>query len=74
MYPVRALTAGPGTDVENRIVATQAFVDAIRQRSPALHAGHPMFTLEPDEEYFAMEISFLGHINTSSFHIPTFAR
>jgi hypothetical protein len=29
-----------------------------------------MLALEPDEEYFAMEISFLAHINTSSFNTP----
>lgn len=72
LYPVRALSAGPGSDVERRIAATEAFVDAIRTRSPALYAGHPMVALEPDEEYFAMEISFLAHLNTSSFHTPSY--
>jgi hypothetical protein len=72
MYPVRALAGGSGSDEENRIAATEAFVDAIRQRSPALHAAHPMVALEPDEEYFAMEISFLAHINTSSFNTPSY--
>jgi hypothetical protein len=72
LYPVRALTAGPGSDRERRIAATDAFVEAIRTRSPALHAAHPMLTHEPDEEYFAMEISFLAHLNTSSFHTPSY--
>ena len=72
LYPVRALAPGPGSDVENRIAATEAFVEAIRQRNPALYAAHPMLALEPDEEYFAMEISFLAHINTSSFHTPSY--
>jgi hypothetical protein len=72
MYPVRALTPGPGSDVERRIAATEGFVDAIRTRSPALYAGHPMLALEPDEEYFGMELSFLAHINTSSFHTPSY--
>lgn len=70
LYPVQALTAGPGTDVEKRIAATEAFVDAIRVSNPPLYAGHPMLAREPDEEYFGMEISFLAHINTSSFHTP----
>jgi hypothetical protein len=70
LYPVRALTVGAGNDVERRIAATEAFVDAIRTHSPALYAAHPMMALEPDEEYFAMEISFLAHLNTSSFHTP----
>ena len=72
LYPVRALSPGPGSDVERRIAATDAYVEAIRTRSPALYAGHPMLTHEPDEEYFAMEISFLAHINTSSFHTPSY--
>ena len=72
LYPVRALAPGPGSDVENRIAATEAFVKAIRQHNPALYAAHPMLALEPDEEYFAMEISFLAHINTSSFHTPSY--
>lgn len=72
MFPVRALTPGPGTDVENRIAATEAFVEAIRTGNPAQYAGHPMMALEPDEEYFAMEISFLAHINTSSFYTPSY--
>ncbi len=58
--------------MDDRIAATESFVEAIRQRSPALHAAHPMIALEPDEEYFAMEISFLAHINTSSFHTPSY--
>lgn len=70
MYPVRALTPGPGSDVENRIAHTEAFVNAIRTGNPQMYAGHPMLALEPDEEYFAMELSFLAHINTSSFHTP----
>jgi hypothetical protein len=37
-----------------------------------MYAGHPMLALEPDEEYFAMEISFLAHINTSSFYTPSY--
>jgi hypothetical protein len=70
LYPVRALTPGSGSDVNDRIAATEAFVESIRQRNPALYAAHPMLALEPDEEYFAMEISFLAHINTSSFNTP----
>ncbi len=50
----------------------RGFVEAIRQHNPALYAAHPMLALEPDEEYFAMEISFLAHINTSSFHTPSY--
>jgi len=72
MYPVRALTPGPGSDRERRIAATEAFVEALRTRSPALYAGHPMVAREPDEEYFGMELSFLAHINTSSFHAPSY--
>ena len=72
LYPVRALMPGPGSDEERRIAATETFVAAIRSRSPALYAGHPMLALEPDEEYFGMEISFLAHINTSSFHTPSY--
>jgi hypothetical protein len=72
MYPVRALAPGTGTDVENRIAATEAFVDAIRLNNPQMYAGHPMLAREPDEEYFAMEISFLAHINTSSFYTPSY--
>ena len=74
LYPVRALTGGPGSDVERRIAATEAFVAALRTRSPALYAAHPMLPLEPDEEYFAMELSFLAHLNTSSFHTPGYER
>jgi Sulfotransferase family len=72
LYPVRALTTGPGTDRERRIAAAEAFVNAIRERNPAMYAGHPMLALEPDEEYFAMEMSFQAHINTSSFHTPSY--
>ncbi len=72
MFPVKALAPGPGTDVENRIAATQAFVDGIRTRNPAMFAAHPMLALEPDEEYFAMEISFQAQINTSSFYAPSY--
>jgi hypothetical protein len=72
MYPVRALSNGPGTDVEQRIAATEQFVEVIKQRAPAMYAAHPMLPLEPDEEYFAMELSFQAHINTSSFHTPTY--
>ncbi len=33
-----------------------------------------MLALEPDEEYFAMELSFQAHINTSSFYTPSYER
>jgi hypothetical protein len=72
MYPVRALSHDPGNDVEQRVAATQLFVDAIKQRAPAMYAAHPMLPLEPDEEYFAMELSFQAQINTSSFHTPSY--
>ena len=72
MYPVKALAPGPGNDIENRIAATEAFVDAIRTRNPSMFAAHPMLALEPDEEYFAMEISFQAQLNTSSFHTPSY--
>ena len=60
MYPVQTAQAPPG-ERDPRILATQMFVDAIRERSPEVYAAHPMMALEPDEEYFAMEISFLAH-------------
>jgi Sulfotransferase family len=70
LYPVQAPTPGPESDVERRIAATEAYVETIRKRSPTLYAGHPMLAREPDEEYFGMELSFLAHLNTSSFHTP----
>ena len=73
LYPVRALTPpATGTDVDARIEAAAQFVEAIRARSPEAYAAHPMFAEEPDEEYFGMELSFLSHINTSSFHTPSY--
>ena len=82
MYPVRALPpeAGAAADdsdcggVAPRIALTQAFVDALRTSNRGLFAAHPMLTLEPDEEYFAMEISFQAQLNTSSFHTPSYQR
>jgi Sulfotransferase family len=47
LYPVRALAPGPGTDVENRIAAADAFVNAIRTNNPEQYAGHPMLALAP---------------------------
>lgn len=73
LYPVRAL-APPGTrsDLEARIEAARQFVEALRTRSPEVYAAHPMHQEEPDEEYFGMELSFLSHLNTSSFHTPSY--
>jgi hypothetical protein len=73
LYPVRAL-APPvtGTDIDARIQAATQFVEAMRTRSPEAYAAHPMFAEEPDEEYFGMELSFLSHLNTSSFHTPSY--
>lgn len=73
-YPVRALTPGPGTDIERRIAATDAAVRAIKETNPEQYAGHPMMALEPDEEYFGMELSFQAHINTSSIYTPSYER
>lgn len=73
-YPVRALTPGPGTDIERRIAATEAAVRVIQETNPEQYAGHPMMALEPDEEYFGMELSFQAHINTSSIYTPSYER
>jgi hypothetical protein len=74
LYPVRALTpAVPDSSVDPRILAARQFVEAIRTRSPDAYAAHPMLAEEPDEEYFGMELSFLSHINTSSFNAPSYA-
>jgi hypothetical protein len=73
-YPVRALTPGPGTDIERRIAATEAAVRVIKETNPEQYAGHPMMALEPDEEYFGMELSFQAHINTSSIYTPSYER
>jgi Sulfotransferase family len=72
LYPVRALTPGDGSDEQRRVHATELFVNAIRENNPAMYAGHPMAATEPDEEYFGMELSFQAHINTSSFHAPSY--
>jgi len=73
LNPVRALTsAAPTADVDPRIVAAEQFVEALRTRSPEVYAAHPMDALEPDEEYFGMEVSFLSHLNTSSFRLPSY--
>lgn len=71
LYPVQTAHVPPG-EGDPRILATQTFVHAIRERSPEMYAAHPMIALEPDEEYFAMEISFQAHINTSSFRTPSY--
>lgn len=71
MYPVPSALLRAGEE-DPRIAATQSFVDAVRERSPEVYAAHPMLALEPDEEYFAMEISFQAHINTSSFRTPSY--
>jgi hypothetical protein len=76
LYPVRAL-APAATAEDPRIAAARQFVDVLRQRSPDTYAAHPMDALEPDEEYFGMELSFLSNLNTSSFHtsgVRTLAR
>jgi hypothetical protein len=73
LYPVRALTPAT-TDEDARIAAARQFVEAMRQRSPDAYAAHPMDALEPDEEYFGMELTFLSHLNTSSFHAPAYER
>lgn len=73
-FPVKALTPGPGTDVERRIAATEAAVRIIRETNPEQYAAHPMMALEPDEEYFGMELSFQAHINTSSIYTPSYER
>jgi hypothetical protein len=73
-FPVQALTPGPGTDVERRIAATEAAVRIIKDTNPEQYAGHPMMALEPDEEYFGMELSFQAHINTSSIYTPSYER
>jgi hypothetical protein len=73
-FPVRALTPGPGTDIERRIAATEAAVKIIKDTNPEQYAGHPMMALEPDEEYFGMELSFQAHINTSSIYTPSYER
>jgi hypothetical protein len=72
LYPVRALTPGPGSDRDRRIAAAEALVATVREHNPALYAAHPMIAQEPDEEYFAMELSFQAHLNTSSFHTPSY--
>jgi len=73
LNPVRALApAPPGSTVDARVAAAQQFVEALRTRSPDTFAAHPMDALEPDEEYFGMELSFLSHLNTSSFHTPSY--
>jgi Sulfotransferase family len=71
LYPVQTAALRPG-QLDPRISAAQAFVDVMRERSPDMYAAHPMMALEPDEEYFAMEISFQAHINTSSFRTPSY--
>jgi hypothetical protein len=71
LYPVRAL-APTGSGGDPRIGAAEQFVEAIRSRSPEAYAAHPMYATEPDEEYFGMEVSFLSHLNTSSFHTPSY--
>lgn len=73
-FPVKALTDGPGSDVERRIAATEQFVNQLRVANPEQYAGHPMMALEPDEEYFGMELSFQAHINTSSMYTPSYER
>ena len=73
-FPVKALTPGPGTDIERRIAATEAAVRIIQETNPEQYAGHPMMALEPDEEYFGMELSFQAHINTSSIYTPSYER
>ena len=73
LYPVRAL-APAATAEDPRIAAARQFVDVLRQRSPDTYAAHPMDALEPDEEYFGMELSFLSNLNTSSFHTPAYER
>jgi len=73
LYPVRALApAPPGSSGDPRIHAAEQFVEAIRNRTPDVYAAHPMLATEPDEEYFGMELSFLSHLNTSSFHTPSY--
>lgn len=73
LYPV-GVPGAPSSDtgVDSRIKAAEQFVEAVRTRSPEAYAAHPMLALEPDEEYFAMELSFLSHINTSSFNTPSY--
>lgn len=74
LHPVRALaplTAG-ASDVAARVAAAEQFVEGMRTRTPEAYAAHPMLAGEPDEEYFAMELSFLSHLNTSSFHAPSY--
>ena len=71
LYPVQTAHVQTG-EPDPRLLATQKFVDAIRDRSPEMYAAHPMMALEPDEEYFAMELSFQAHINTSSFRTPSY--
>jgi hypothetical protein len=73
LYPVRALTHVT-SDEDPRIAAARQFVEVMRQRTPDAYAAHPMDALEPDEEYFGMELSFLSHLNTSSFHAPAYER
>jgi len=73
LYPVRALLPA-ATDEDPRIAAARQFVAVLRQRSPDTYAAHPMDALEPDEEYFGMELSFLSNLNTSSFYTPAYER
>jgi hypothetical protein len=73
LNPVRTLAPSPaGSTIDARVGAAQQFVEALRTRSPDTFAAHPMDALEPDEEYFGMELSFLSHLNTSSFHTPSY--
>ena len=73
LFPVPFPDETPG-DPRPRIEAARAWSKALYEAAPQAFAGHAMFAEEPEEETFAVEISFRWTVPATFVTVPSYIR
>ena len=66
------LPGEPEAGVEKRIAATREFESWAAETVPDYHLGHPMYTMEPEEDVQLINSTFRGSFLTAMFIAPDY--